>query len=96
MTYLIATVKEKHKFDICFAIHDIVPPLKVVLVTREAIYEETVLFLILPHSLFHGLTKHKSEQHIQYFTIDENVVNEFKVCVKAFLIYKQLSSKSFL
>lgn len=57
MTHLIAAVKEKHKFDICFAIHDIVPPLKVVLVAGETVYEETELFLIFLHGLFHCLNE---------------------------------------
>lgn len=62
MTYLIAAVKEKHKFDICFAIHDGVPPLKVVLVARETVYKKTVLFLIFLHGLFHCLAKETKQQ----------------------------------
>lgn len=61
MTYLIAAVKEKHKFDICFLIHDSVPALKVVLVAGETVYEETELFLILLHGLFHGLNEQEQK-----------------------------------
>ena len=63
MTYLIATVKEKHKFDICFLIHDSVPALKVVLVTGETVYEETELLLIFLHGIFHCLQEHEQKQH---------------------------------
>lgn len=37
VAYLVAAVKEKHKLDVCFVLHDPVPALQVVLVTREAI-----------------------------------------------------------
>lgn len=62
MTCLIVAIKEEHKFDICFAIHDGVPPLKVVLVARETIYEEPELFLIFLHGLFHCLARQTQQQ----------------------------------
>ena len=64
MTYLIATVKEKHKLDICFVIHDSGPPLKVVLIAGETVYKESELFLIFLHSLIKGLIKNKKPPHV--------------------------------
>lgn len=52
---LVTAVKEKHKFDICFVDHNGVPPRQVVLVSRETIYEETELFIVFLHGLFHCL-----------------------------------------
>lgn len=75
MTYLVATVKEKHKFDICFAFHGRVPTLKVVLVAREAVYEEAELFLIFLHGLFHCLKKQKTTTNLKYFT---HIVNSLE------------------
>ena len=65
--YLIAAVKEKNKFDICLALHDSVPALKVVLIAREAINKEAEFFLVFLHGVFHGLIKQKQRQpHIFY------------------------------
>lgn len=61
MTYLIAAVKEKHKFNISFSIHDTIPPLKVVLVSGETIDEKPELILIFLHRRFHGLTKREEQ-----------------------------------
>lgn len=69
MTYLIAAVKEKHKFDICFLIHDSVPTLKVVLVTGETIYEETKLLLIFLHGLFHCLKEQEQKENNSYSSV---------------------------
>lgn len=55
MTYLFTAVEEKYKFYVCFALHDGVPPLKVVLVTGETIDEEAELRLVFVHGLLHGL-----------------------------------------
>lgn len=65
MMYLIAAVKEKNKFDICFVLHDSVPTLKVVLVARETINEEAEFFLVFLHGVFHGLSKQKQQQKPQ-------------------------------
>lgn len=55
-TYLDAAVKEEHKFDICVVVHDFVPALKVVLVSRETVNEKTELLLIFLHGFFHRLS----------------------------------------
>lgn len=56
--YLVAAVKEEHKFDICIVVHDFVPSLKVVLVSRETVNEETELLLVFLHGVFHRLSAH--------------------------------------
>lgn len=81
MTYFIAALKEKHKFDICFVVHDGVPALEVVLVTREAVYEETELLLIFLHGLFHRLAKH-TKQHEVFYSYSEIVSLAFPAQVK--------------
>lgn len=70
--YLSAAVKEKHKFNISFAVHDTIPPLKVVLVAGETIDEKAELFLIFLHRLFHGLKnrKRKRKRKKKYFTFE--------------------------
>lgn len=71
MTYLIAAVKEKHKFNISFSIHDTIPPLKVVLVSGETIDEKPELILVFLHRRFHGLTKREEQTgnilHLRFF-----------------------------
>lgn len=71
MTHLIAAVKEKHKFNISFFIHDTIPPLKVVLVSGETIDEKPELILIFLHRRFHGLTKREEQTgnilHLRFF-----------------------------
>lgn len=57
-TYLVAAVKEEHKLDICVVVHDFVPALKVVLISRETVNEETELLLIFLHGVFHRLSAH--------------------------------------
>lgn len=56
--YLVAAVKEEHKLDICVVVHDLLPALKVVLIARESVDEETELLFIFLHGVFHGLTTH--------------------------------------
>lgn len=60
-THLVAAVKEEHKLDICVVVHDLLPALKVVLIARESVDEETKLLLIFLHGVFHGLTAHVIE-----------------------------------
>lgn len=57
-TYLVAAVKEEHKFDIGVVVHDFVPALKVVLVSRETVNEKTELLLVFLHGVFHCLSAH--------------------------------------
>lgn len=78
--HLIAAVKEEHKLDICVVIHDFLPALKVVLIAREAVDEETELLLIFLHGVFHRLAAHVKRQEIckkyavVYFTVIVQVV----------------------
>lgn len=60
-THIVAAVKEEHKLDIRVVVHDLLPALKVVLITRESVDEETKLLLIFLHGVFHGLTTHMIE-----------------------------------
>lgn len=53
--HLITAVKEKNKLDICLPVHDSVPSLQVVLVTRETIDKKAELLFIGFHGLFHCL-----------------------------------------
>lgn len=64
MTYLFTAVEEKYKFDVRFALHDGVPPLKVVLVAGETVDEEAVLCLIFSHGLLHCLQEREEYTYI--------------------------------
>lgn len=66
-THLAAAVKEEHELDLCLVVHDSFPALKVVLISRETVDEETELLLVFLHGVFHCLSARLSSWIMNIF-----------------------------